>query len=186
MLSKFILALLLSATAAAQHSTVTIHVGKSGVFSGFGHEHTVVAPISRAAVSSSPPGAEIIVNSKDLKVIDKEVSDSDRAKIQSTMLGPEVLDVERYPEIRFRSSRIEPAGPQQYRVAGTLELHGVTKPVAVEVRQSGDHYQGRTKLRQTEFGIKPVSAGGGTVKVKDELEIEFDVYPGEFGNGGRR
>jgi len=30
-------------------------------------------------------------------------------------------------------------------------------------------------LKQTDFGIKPVTIAGGTVKVKDELTIEFDI-----------
>jgi hypothetical protein len=32
-------------------------------------------------------------------------------------------------------------------------------------------------LKQRDFGITPVSIGGGTIKVKDEVRIEFDVVP---------
>jgi YceI-like protein len=171
---------------AQQRSQITIHAGKSGMFSGLGHNHTVVAPISSAVINTSTPAVEIVVNTKQMKVTDTEVSDSDRAKIQSTMLGPEVLDAEKYPEIRFRSSRIEQTSPQHYRVTGTLSLHGATKELALEVSNTSDHYHGTAKLNQTDFGIKPVSAGGGTVKVKDQLELDFDVFPGEFANANRR
>ena len=68
---------------------------------------------------------------------------------------------------------------------GTLILHGVSKEILFEV-SGGDHYQGKAKLNQTNFGIKPVSVAGGTIKVKDQLELEFDLYPGEFANGNRR
>ena len=44
-----------------------------------------------------------------MRVRDAKVSDKDRAEIQKTMLGPEVLDVERYPEIVFRSTAAEKA-----------------------------------------------------------------------------
>src|SRR5205807_1931770 len=148
--------------------------------------HIVTAPVSQATIDAKNLGAEIVVRAHDMKVVDKEVSDSDRAKIQSTMLGPEVLDAEKFPEIRFKSSKIEQTSPQHYRVNGILTLHGTTKPITLEVAGDADHYHGTAKLNQTDFGIKPVSVAGGTIKVKDQLELEFDVYPGEFANGKGR
>jgi len=172
--------------AAAQRSLITIHVGKTGMFSGLGHNHTVTAPISKATIDTKALSAEILVLTREMKAVDKEVSDSDRAKIQSTMMGADVLDAEKYPEIRFKSSKIEQTSAQHYRVNGDLTLHGVTKPISFEVTSDADHYHGTAKLNQTDFGIKPVSAAGGTVKVKDQLELEFDLYAGEFSNGNRR
>jgi len=169
----------------AQRSLITVHVQKAGVFSGFGHNHTITAPIAQAIIAEKKPNAEIVVLTKQMKVVDTEVSDSDRAKIQSTMLGPEVLNAQKYPEIRFKSLRIEQISPQHYHVTGTLTLHGVSKEITLEV-SGGDHYQGTVKLNQTDFGIKPVSVAGGTIKVKDQLELAFDLYPGEFANGNRR
>ena len=173
-----------------QQSSITIKVFKSGLFSGFAHNHVVVAPIARAGVDPSRLTAEITVLTKEMKVTDPGVSDKERAEIQSTMLGPKVLDEQKYPEIHFKSSRIERSGPQQYRVTGVLELHGATKELAVEVGSGAqpessagaghsngfDHYHGATRLKQSDFGIKPISLFGGSVKVKDELELEFDVY----------
>jgi hypothetical protein len=49
-----------------QKSTLTIHIGKTGVFSGLGHEHEVRAPIhSRAAETGSHPAVEIHVDARD-------------------------------------------------------------------------------------------------------------------------
>ena len=39
----------------------------------------------------------------------------------------------------------------------------------------GAAHIGSTSLKQTDFGITPISIAGGTVKVKDEVRIEFDV-----------
>ena len=61
---------------------------------------------------------------------------------------------------------------------GSLALHGATKPVTVMVKRSGEAYTGRTMLKQTDYGIKPISVAGGTIKVKNEIEIEFEIYPG--------
>jgi len=60
-------------------------------------------------------------------------------------------------------------------VQGTLSLHGQTRPVTIDVRETGGHYEGSVRLKQTDFGIKPVKAGGGTVKVKDEIQIDFKI-----------
>ena len=164
----------------APRSVITIHVGKSGFLSGFGHEHSVVAPIASGNVDTRALTTQITVLTRQMKVTDPDASEKDRAEIQATMLGPKVLDVERYPEIRFRSSRVQSSGAQRYRVTGTLNLHGVNRELSFEVSGTPDHYHGKAKLKQTDFGIKPFSGGGGTVKVKDELELEFDVYPAGF------
>jgi polyisoprenoid-binding protein YceI len=168
------------AQAPSPRSMITIHVGKRGFFSGFGHEHTVIAPIASGSVDAGALTTQITVLTRQLKVTDSDVSDKDRAEVQSTMLGPKVLDAERYPEIRFRSSRVQSTGGQSYRVTGTLDLHGVSRELSFAATGTPDHYHGKAKFKQTEFGIQPVSAGGGTVKVKDELELEFDLYPADF------
>ena len=160
----------------AQRSAITIHVFKSGLFSGFAHNHVVVAPITGANIDPAGLRAEITVVTKEMKVTDPDVSEKDRAEIQSTMLGPKVLDQEKFPEIHFKSSRIEQTSPEHYRVTGTLELHGTKHEITLEVTGGPEHYHGTTKLKQSDYGIKPISLGGGSIKVKDELELEFDVY----------
>src|SRR5579864_9208223 len=73
-----------------QKSTLTIHVGKTGVFSGLGHEHEVHAPIhSGTADTGSHPAVEMHVDARELLVNDKGESETDRAEVQKTMLGPE-------------------------------------------------------------------------------------------------
>jgi hypothetical protein len=52
-------------------------------------------------------------------------------------------------------------------------------------REARGRYVGRFALKQRDFGITPVSIAGGTVRVKDELKIEFDILAtpgGERGN----
>jgi hypothetical protein len=45
----------------------------------------------------------------------------------------------------------------------------------VNVALADGHYRGSAALQQREFGITPVRFAGGTVKVKDEVKIEFDI-----------
>ena len=156
-------------------STMTVRVYKAGVFSAFGHDHEIAAPISGGAVDTSAPHLELRTDAAALRVRDPKASDKDRSEIQKTMLGPEVLDVERYPEIAFRSTAVEPMGAGAWKVRGALTLHGQTRPLAVEVNERAGHYVGSLLLKQTDFGIKPIRIAGGTVRVKDEIRIEFDI-----------
>src|ERR1700735_1660727 len=123
-----------------QKSTLTIHVGKTGAFSGLGHEHEVRASIqSGTADTGTHPAVEIHVNARELRVIDKEASDSERAEVQKTMLGPEVLDSEHHPEIVFKSTGAEPGGPDRWTLRGNLTLHGQTRPITVQVTLKDGH-----------------------------------------------
>jgi hypothetical protein len=71
-----------------QKTTLTIHVGKTGSFSGLGHEHEVRAPIhSGTADTGSHPAVEIHVDARALRVIDKNDSEKERGEVQKTMLG---------------------------------------------------------------------------------------------------
>ncbi len=167
------------------YSTISIHVHKSGLFSAMGHNHEISAPVARADIDAKAMSAAILVHAADLKVVDTEISDKDRASVQQTMLGPKVLNAEKFPDIRFGSSKIEQTSPQHFRVTGSLELHGMKKEITLEMTGGPQEYKGNAKLKQTDFGIEPVSAGGGTVKVKDEIELEMDIYAGEPHTGNR-
>ena len=157
-----------------QKSTLTIHVGKTGLFSGLGHEHEVRAPIqSGMADTGSHAAVEIHVDARALRVIDKDESEKDRTEVQKTMLGPEVLDSEHYQEIVFKSTSAEAADQGQWTLRGTLTLRGQTRPVTVHVRLKNGQYTGEATVKQTDFGTTPPGKAG--VRAKDEVSIEFDV-----------
>jgi len=158
-----------------QKSVMTVRVLKAGMFSAFGHEHEISAPIKDGKFSETDRSVELTVDVRQMRVMDKEVSDKDRAEIQETMLGPKVLDTARFSEIHFHSTALEPAGAGRWIVTGDLALHGQTHPVKLEVRAQNGHYQGTAELKQKDFGIEPIVVGGGAVKVKNELRVEFDI-----------
>jgi polyisoprenoid-binding protein YceI len=157
-----------------QKSTLTIHVGKTGAFSGLGHEHEVRAPIQNGtAETGSHPAVEIHVDARALRVIDKGESEKDRAEVQKTMLGPEVLDSEHHHEIVFKSIGAESTGQAQWTLRGNLTLRGQSRPVTVHVTLKDGRYTGEATVKQSDFGIKPPGKAG--VRAKDEVRIEFDV-----------
>jgi polyisoprenoid-binding protein YceI len=162
-----------------ERSSITIHVGKAGLLSAAGHDHWVNAPISSGTLNESAPRVEFTVQTAKMRVKpDPKVDAKTEAQIQKD-LEEMTLETQKYPEIRFQSTHIEKItdeGRDEWRVDGTLSLHGVSKPVRVSVKREGDAYATRTVLKQTDFGIKPISVGGGTIKVKNEIEIEFQIY----------
>ena len=107
--------------------------------------------------------------------MDKDVSEKDRGEIQQTMLGPKVLDSEKFPEIRFQSRQVERTGAGKWTIQGDLTVRGQTQPIKVAVTNQAGHYRGSAEIRQKDFGITPVSAAGGAVKTKNEMRVEFDV-----------
>jgi len=155
-------------------STMTIHVFKTGVFSFAADNHEIRAPLVSGRVDQGKRTVELTVDARKMKVLDPKMSDSKRAQVQEKMLSPEVLDPERYPEIKFQSTDVKGSG-RQLTVTGDLTLHGQTHPVVVAVTGGDSGYKGKATIKQTDFGMKPVTVGGGTVKVKDEVEIEFEI-----------
>jgi polyisoprenoid-binding protein YceI len=161
-----------------QRSTITIHVGKAGLLSAAGHDHTINAPLSSGTIRESPaPHVEFTVETAKMTVKpDPKVDAKTQAEIQKD-LEEMTLETRKFPEITFRSLRIEKLAEGQWKVEGDLSLHGVTKPVSLTVKRTGDSYTARTVLKQTNFGIKPISVAGGVIKVKDEVEIDFQIFP---------
>ena len=101
--------------------------------------------------------------------------------------SPNFLDVEKYPTITFKSTKVEADGPNKWKVTGDLTLHGVTRPVVLEVEGSGatiNDPMGNTRagasattnIKRSDFGLtwnKALEAGG--VMVGDEVAISIDV-----------
>jgi hypothetical protein len=163
-----------------KRSTVTVRVFKSGLFRAFADDHVIQAPLAEGSLDdSATPGVQIAIDVRAMRVLDPGLSQKDRREVQARMLGPDVLNADRFSRIRFRSAAIERAGAGRWSVRGDLELHGQTHPVTVAVVQERGHYKGSTSLKQRDFGITPISIGGGTVKVKDEVTIDFDIVTTE-------
>ena len=159
-----------------ERSSLTVRAYKGGVFSSFGHDHEIRAQIKEGAFDEEKGTVWFVVEARSLKVQDAEASEKDRADIHDTMLGPKVLDSEKFHEIRFRSTEVTRRGNDRWTVRGDLTLHGQTKPVQAEVERQNGGYRGSAQLRQKDFGITPVTVAGGSVKVKDEVRIEFEIF----------
>jgi polyisoprenoid-binding protein YceI len=100
--------------------------------------------------------------------------------------SPAFLDVEKYPTLKFASQRVESLDEERFRLIGELTLHGVTRPVTLEVEDNGrgrDPWGGervgftaRTSIDRKDFGLEwnQVLEAGGLL-VGTRIDIELDV-----------
>jgi polyisoprenoid-binding protein YceI len=169
-------------------STMTIHVGKAGLFKFAGHAHEVTAPVFSGRIEAD--AADLVRSSvtltfraADLRVSGEDEPPADLPKVQEAMAGPKVLDAARFDTIRFTSRTVSgralPDGVFDLRLEGDLELHGVKRPITVpvRVRRGADGTltaEGTAVVRQTDFGIQPISVAG-VVNVKNELGLTFRI-----------
>jgi hypothetical protein len=159
-----------------EHSTLTVLVYKSGLFSAFADNHVIGAPISRGSISEdAPAGIELMVHSADLRVLDPGLATERRAEVQARMLSTEVLDVANFPEISFASTTVEPAGTDRWQVTGRLTIHGQARTITFPVTRASAKYHGAVVIKQRDFGIEPIKVAGGAVKVKDEIRVQFEI-----------
>jgi len=159
-----------------EHSTITVRVYKSGLFRAFADNHVVQAPLTHGTLDDGTSShIEFVVDVARMRVLDPGLSSADRAQVQTRMLGAEVLDVRRYPAIRFQSTTIERRTAEAWVVRGQLTLHGHAHEVTVAVTPLQGRYRATVRLRQTDFGITPISIAGGAVSVKDEVQIDADI-----------
>jgi polyisoprenoid-binding protein YceI len=167
-------------------SRFMVHAFAGGLLSFAAHNHNIAirdfsgdADVTYGTVE--PASLNMRVKSASLAVTDK-ISDSDREKIETTMRN-DVLETSRYPEITFQSTGVSATkldeGKYQAKVQGNLTLHGATRSVTINARLDFGtnelHAVGEFPIRQSQFGIKPVSVAGGTIKVKDEVKLSFDI-----------
>jgi len=173
-------------TVDAEHSRALIGVGKSGAFSFAGHTHEVEAPLTSGVVHLDPDAlarsdVRLEFNAAAMHLTGKGEPPGDVPKVTEAMLGAQVLDVKRYPSITFESTNVTARGALpalDLSVAGKLTIRDTTKPVtapvAVKVDGATLTATGKFTIKQTDFGITPISVGG-VVKVKDELTITFTI-----------
>lgn len=173
-----------------QQSELVVRTFKGGIASALAHDHVARATRLSGTVEYDPQSpttatvevtveaASVVVDEPALRQrhgLDKEVSDKSRAKIQQTMESPEQLDVERFSEIAFRSTRVTAGTDGGLEVTGDFTLHGVTRqvtvPVTVEIDGATLRAEGSFRFLQSDYGIEPFSGGLGTVRNQDEVEL---------------
>jgi polyisoprenoid-binding protein YceI len=123
-------------------------------------------------------------NSSVVAKIDVASIDTRIQKRDNHLRSPEFFNVEKFPEITFKSRRVTRTGPQTGDIAGDLTLHGVTKPITLHVKlltSPNDTKQTRwgvttEPLKRRDFdlmfsqGAEAISGIGQSVSINIEIE----------------
>jgi polyisoprenoid-binding protein YceI len=94
------------------------------------------------------------------------------------------LEVEKYPTITFKSTKIEPAGTDRYKLTGELTIKGNTKPVTLNVVKYGEFtdpnmghrigYAAETQINRKDFGMRFDMILDGKFIVSNEIQINIE------------
>jgi polyisoprenoid-binding protein YceI len=167
-------------------SAFTAHASAAGLLSAFAHSPTIELPDFEGEVLLNPDAMEqsslrMVIHAVSLNDTD-DISAKDHDEINRRM-HDEVLEVDSFPDIVYECSRVTASktGEGQYwlGLTGDLTMHGVRRAQSVSTRVSinGDTLRasGDFSIRLSDYEIRPVTAAGGTIKLKDEVKLSFVI-----------
>ncbi len=115
-------------------------------------------------------------------------ADNAAAGFLESLQGEEWLDAAKFGAITFRTTRVSAMSARQLRVTGDFALHGVTRPLTLDVTFNGGYaghpmdpnarigFSGHGKLKRSDFGIAfGIPAPGSTMGVGDEVEVVLEA-----------
>lgn len=161
----------------ATHSSVEFVVRHMMITKVRGRFGAVSGSIALAPGSSVPTAIEA--------VIDASSVDTREAQRDGHLRSADFFDVERFPQLTYKSTRIEGDG-ESFRVYGDLTLHGVTREVVLDGEFEGRgsdpwggqrvSFSAQTKINRKDFGLswnQALETGG--MLVSEEVRIELNV-----------
>lgn len=150
--------------------------------------------VSNVRGELGPVSGELTLDPNDIArsrvaiTIDVRGIDTRNADRDTHLKSPDFFDVAQYPSATFDSTRIEGRGGNEYTVTGDLTLHGVTRPVTLEVELSeavadpwGNVKRGAAatgKINRKDFGLNwnaAMEAGGVVVGEQVDVTIELEL-----------
>jgi len=95
------------------------------------------------------------------------------------------LEVDKYPVIIFKSTSVEPAGPDRYTLTGDVTIKGNTSPLSLQVTRYGEFndpgmmghriaYGAQTKINRKDFGLSFNAILDGRLVVSEEIQITIE------------
>jgi len=155
------------------HSRVTFYVNHLGFSNSVGQFHLADATLNFDANdwSRSSIEARLPVDTLDLGDL----------KWQTHILSADFLEAAQYPEIHFVSTRVESTSAGHGKLYGNLTIHGVTKPVTLDLRlnKAGEHpmrktpavgFTATTVIKRSDFGVAAYVPA-----VADELDVRIEI-----------
>jgi polyisoprenoid-binding protein YceI len=168
-------------------SRFTVQAFATGLLSAFGHNPKIGIRDYEGQIQFVPDTYEksfvrVVVQTGAMEVLD-EMKNDDRKKLEQTMFD-EVLNLKHFPTAVFESKdiavqKLNNSELLQAHVVGDLTFHGMTQTHSFDARVSPMEtmmrMSGEFPLRQSDYGIKPVSFAGGALRLKDEVKFTFEL-----------
>lgn len=179
----------MSSTTAAPAGIVTWNIDPAHSHIEFAVKHLMIATVKgrfgvvRGTVHTDE--ADAAKGRVDIE-IDADSIDTREPQRDAHLRSADFFDVEKFPKLTFRSTRISDVKEERFKLIGDLTIHGVTREVILDVTSEGrgkDPWGGEragfsatTKLKRSEFGLtwNQVLETGGFV-VGDEIRVSLDV-----------
>ena len=165
-------------------SLVVVEVRRAGSLARLGHDHVVAGHDVRGYVEPDAGRADLYVALERLVVDEPELrkrAGFDTEPTAEAISGTRrnmlerTLEADRYPFVAVGVHRAAGAAAADVSIA----LRGTTRTVHVPltVNESPETIvvRGELALRQTDFGITPLSVVGGAIQVQDEVKLRFDI-----------
>lgn len=164
------------------YGELLLTTGLTGPASAMGHRLTIAMTAWQATVTwagDEPTAVELTVDVDSLQVLRgdggvKGLTGVEKSLARSNALKS--LDAKRFPQIRFSSSDVN-AIDGGYRLSGTLEIHGRTRPRSVDLHVEELSQAWRMTCNESvshaDFGVKPYSLMMGALKVADDVAVSF-------------
>jgi len=175
-------------------STLHILVYRGGPMARLGHNHVVSSQNLQGQVwqgaKLEDSGFDITVPVNDLVMDDNaaraaegadfplNVSEDAKQGTKANMLRDTLLDGARYPEIRITAVRVQGDANTPVVIAALRikdQTRQVTVPVTLQATDTGLRVSGSFQIRQSDFGITPLSIAMGALLVVDAVTIKFDL-----------
>jgi polyisoprenoid-binding protein YceI len=123
-------------------------------------------------------------------VLDANTVNTAQPKRDEHLKSPDFFDTAKYPDITFKSTKVAKAGKDKLKVSGDLTMHGVTKPVVLDVTGPTPEVKGMmgpvrgveatTKINRKDFGLgwnKALEAGGVAVGEEIAITLNLELSP---------
>jgi polyisoprenoid-binding protein YceI len=163
-----------SVGASAQHLGISsVH----GRFTDFGGRIQIAEDVERSRVDAVISAASV---------------DTGNGLRDKHLRSPDFLDVERFPEITYKSAALTPAGPDRWTVHGELSLHGVVRAVDLDLRYLGTGpdpwggvraaFHATAELHREDFAMnynQVVQAGISAIGTTLRVELDIQAVQGE-------
>ena len=102
-------------------------------------------------------------------------------KLDDHIRSPDFFDAAKYPDITFKSTKVEKVGSDGLKISGEMTAHGVTKPVVLNVKinkigenpmlkQQSAGFEADTTLKRSDFGVDKYAPG-----VSDEVKVHISL-----------